>query len=162
MLHQATCQPPSDGKPGYEFCAGQHWNPNMTWWEQSPAFFSYLARCSEMLQHGKFAADVCFYLGEEPPTLPVSQVHELRALIDREQRALAISPDFRGPPPQQQIDFAIQVLEEDRQMCELQVPREVPLNPTRGGWGVLVMPGDTLATIFQKQLRRWLLAGPNQ
>ncbi len=45
MLHQATCQPPSDGKPGYEFCAGQHWNANSTWWEQSPAFFTYLSRC---------------------------------------------------------------------------------------------------------------------
>ncbi|RYX86527.1 glycosyl transferase family 2 [bacterium] len=69
MLHQATSQPPSDGKPGYEFCAGQHFNPNSTWWEQSPAFFSYLSRCSYMLQQGKFVGDVCFYLGEEPPTL---------------------------------------------------------------------------------------------
>jgi len=73
--------------------------------------------------------------------------------------SLAISPGFRGPPPAQQVEFAIRVLDEDRQMCELQIPREVPLNPARGGWGVLVMPGDTLATTFQKQLRRWLTAG---
>ncbi|MDQ5981203.1 MAG: hypothetical protein QG602_4181 [Verrucomicrobiota bacterium] len=70
--------------------------------------------------------------------------------------SLAISPGFRGPPPEQQIEFAVRVLNEDRQMCELQIPREVPLNPSRGGWGVLVMPGDTLATTFQKQFRRWL------
>lgn len=69
MLHQATSQPPSDGKPGYEFCAGQHFTPNITWWEQSPAFFSYLARCQYMLQQGKFVGDVCFYLGERPPLL---------------------------------------------------------------------------------------------
>lgn len=69
MLHQATCQPPSDGKPGYEFCAGQHFTPNITWWEQSPAFFTYLSRCQYMLQQGTFAADVCFYLGERPPLL---------------------------------------------------------------------------------------------
>ncbi|BAU56202.1 glycosyl hydrolase [Mucilaginibacter gotjawali] len=69
MLHQATCQPPSDGKPGYEFCAGQHFTPNITWWEQSPAFFSYLSRCQYMLQQGKFVGDVCFYLGERPPLL---------------------------------------------------------------------------------------------
>jgi hypothetical protein len=69
MLHQATCQPPSDGKPGYEFCAGQHFTPNLTWWEQAPAFFSYLSRCQYMLQQGNFVADVCFYLGEQPPTL---------------------------------------------------------------------------------------------
>jgi hypothetical protein len=69
MLHEATCQDPEDGKPGYEFCASQHFTPNITWWEQSPAFFTYLSRCSYMLQQGNFAADVCFYLGEEPPSL---------------------------------------------------------------------------------------------
>ncbi|ASU36363.1 acetyl xylan esterase [Mucilaginibacter xinganensis] len=69
MLHAATCQPPSDGKPGYEYCAGQHFTPNITWWEQSPAFFSYLSRCQYMLQQGKFVGDVCFYLGERPPLL---------------------------------------------------------------------------------------------
>lgn len=69
MLHQATCQPPSDGKPGYEFCAGQHFTPNITWWEQSPAFFTYLSRCQYMLQQGTFVGDVCFYLGERPPIL---------------------------------------------------------------------------------------------
>lgn len=70
--------------------------------------------------------------------------------------SLAISPGFRGPPPEAQIDFAVRVLDEDRRMCELQVPREVPINPARGAWGVLVTPGDTLANLFQKQLRRWL------
>lgn len=75
--------------------------------------------------------------------------------------ALAISPGFQGPSPAQQIEFAVRVLEEDRQMCELQIPREVPLNPARGGWGVLVMPGDTVATAFQKQFRRWLSARAN-
>lgn len=69
MLHAATCQPPSDGKPGYVYCAGQHFTPNITWWEQSPAFFTFISRCSYMLQQGNFAADVCFYLGEEPPAL---------------------------------------------------------------------------------------------
>ncbi len=76
--------------------------------------------------------------------------------------ALAISPGFKGPPPEAQVEFAVKVLDEDRRMCELQVPREVPINPARGGWGVLVMPGDTLANTFQKQLRRWLNAGAVQ
>lgn len=70
--------------------------------------------------------------------------------------SLAISPHFKGPAPEAQIDFAIRVLDEDRRICEMQVPAEVPINPSRGGWGVLVMPGDTLANTFQKQLRRWL------
>ncbi|CAN5722340.1 molybdenum cofactor-independent xanthine hydroxylase subunit HpxD [soil metagenome] len=71
--------------------------------------------------------------------------------------ALAISPGFRGPDPASQIEFAIRVLEEDRAMCENQFPREVPINPERGGWGVLVTPGDTLANTYQKTFRRWLL-----
>jgi vanillate O-demethylase monooxygenase subunit len=70
--------------------------------------------------------------------------------------SLAISPGFRGPTPESQVEFAVKVLDEDRQMCELQSPLEVPINPARGGWGVLVTPGDTLANTFQKQLRRWL------
>lgn len=70
--------------------------------------------------------------------------------------SLAISPGFAGPTPESQINFAIQVLDEDRLMCENQIPVEVPLNPARGGWGVLVTPGDTLANTFQKQFRRWL------
>jgi len=72
--------------------------------------------------------------------------------------SLAISPGFQGPEPEKQIDFAIGVLDEDRRMCEMQSPREIPINPGRGGWGVLVTPGDTMANTFQKQLRRWLLA----
>jgi vanillate O-demethylase monooxygenase subunit len=74
--------------------------------------------------------------------------------------SLAISPGFRGPPPDAQIDFAIRVLDEDRRMCESQIPAEVPLNPARGGWGVLVTPGDTLANTFQKSFRQWLQRQP--
>lgn len=71
--------------------------------------------------------------------------------------ALAISPGFRGPAPADQMAFAVRVLEEDRTMCENQVPREVPINPSRGGWGVLVTPGDTLANTFQRTFRKYLL-----
>jgi hypothetical protein len=69
MLHQATCQLSTDGRPGYEFCAGQHWNPSITWWPQSAAYFSYLARCQFLLQQGLFVGDLCFFLGEEAPVV---------------------------------------------------------------------------------------------
>ena len=69
MLHEATCQLSTDGRPGYEFCAGQHWNPSITWWDQSAAFFSYVTRCQFLLQQGLFVGDVCYYLGEEPPVV---------------------------------------------------------------------------------------------
>ena len=42
-------------------------------------------------------------------------------------------------------------------MCENQIPSEVPINPSRGGWGVLVSPGDTLANTFQKSFRKYLM-----
>jgi phenylpropionate dioxygenase-like ring-hydroxylating dioxygenase large terminal subunit len=71
--------------------------------------------------------------------------------------SLAISPGFKGPAPAEQIRFAVNVLDEDRRMCENQVPGEVPINPSKGGWGVLVTPGDTLANTFQRTLRRFLL-----
>ena len=71
--------------------------------------------------------------------------------------ALAVSPGFKGPPPREQLEFAIKVLEEDRTMCENQLPHEVPINPSRGGWGVLVTPGDTLENTFQKSFRKYLL-----
>ncbi len=69
MLHCAVCQLSTDGKPGYEFCAGQHWDTNITWWDQIGSYLSYLSRCQYMLQKGRFVADVCFYLGEEPPII---------------------------------------------------------------------------------------------
>ena len=76
--------------------------------------------------------------------------------------ALAISPGFRGPAPAEQMAFAVRVLDEDRTMCENQVPREVPINPSKGGWGVLVTPGDTLANTFQRTFRKFLLRSLGQ
>jgi vanillate O-demethylase monooxygenase subunit len=73
--------------------------------------------------------------------------------------SVAISPGFRGPAPEEQLKFAVSVLEEDREMCESQLPKEVPINPARGGWGVLVTPGDTLANTFQRTFRKFLIRG---
>lgn len=70
--------------------------------------------------------------------------------------ALAQPADFDGPPLADQLGFSTRVLTEDKYMCERQVPSEVPVNPSRGGWGVLVAPGDTLANTFQKSFRGWL------
>ena len=70
--------------------------------------------------------------------------------------ALAQPEDFEGPALEDQVAFSTSVLEEDRFMCERQTPREVPVSPARGGWGVLVSPGDTLANTFQKSFRGFL------
>ena len=50
-----------DAAPGIVYWAGTYLNRYTTWWEQSPAFFTYLARCSYMLRQGLFAADVAVF-----------------------------------------------------------------------------------------------------
>lgn len=69
--HQFTHSPDSVGKPGWEYFAGTHFDPRITWWKQAPAFISYITRCQFMLQQGAFVADVCFYYGDNVP----NQVH---------------------------------------------------------------------------------------
>ena len=51
-------------KPGYTMWAGTHYEPGVTWWEQTPAFNAYLNRCSTLLQQGLFSADALFYQGD--------------------------------------------------------------------------------------------------
>ena len=67
FLHTWTSSRPEDGQPGFEYFAGTHFNRNVTWWLQAGAFFSYISRCQYLLQQGLFAADVCFYYGDQTP-----------------------------------------------------------------------------------------------
>ncbi|MCY2988262.1 MAG: glycosyl hydrolase [Planctomycetota bacterium] len=68
LFHTATCQRAQDGKPGYEYGAGTHFNPNVTWWQQAAGpWLSYVSRCQAMLQSGLFVADVLYYYGDWAP-----------------------------------------------------------------------------------------------
>ena len=67
--HTATSTRPEDGQPGYEYFAGTHFNPNITWWEQAGAWTDYLARCQWLLSRGLFVADVLYYNGDGTPNL---------------------------------------------------------------------------------------------
>jgi len=69
MIHTMTGTRPQDGKPGYEYGAGTHFNPNVTWWDQSGPFLTYLARCQVLLRHGHFVADVLYYNGDWAPNI---------------------------------------------------------------------------------------------
>jgi hypothetical protein len=69
FLHTATASRPRDGKPGYEYGAGTHFNPNVTWWDKSKPFFDYVARCQYLLRAGKFVADVLYYNGDWAPNI---------------------------------------------------------------------------------------------
>jgi hypothetical protein len=70
VFHTVTCQRPADGKPGYEYGAGTHFNPNVTWWDQAAGpWIDYINRCQAMLQSGLFVADVLYYNGDSAPNL---------------------------------------------------------------------------------------------
>jgi hypothetical protein len=63
-VHCFSQSPSLTAKPGYVYVAGTHYEPGVTWWNESGAFNTYLARCCAMLQAGKFVADAIFYHGD--------------------------------------------------------------------------------------------------
>ena len=69
VFHTFAHNPPEAGKPGFGYHAGEHFNVNSTWWEQSGPMLEYMSRCSHMLRQGQFVADVCFYYGDQAPGL---------------------------------------------------------------------------------------------
>jgi hypothetical protein len=85
-VHNFSQSPSLTARPGYVYVAGTHYDPGVTWWDETGAFNTYLARCSFMLQQGKFVADALFYHGDNighgeqrktiPPTLGEGYDHD--------------------------------------------------------------------------------------
>jgi hypothetical protein len=69
FAHTFTCSPKEMGIPGQEYFAGTHFNPQITWWDQTPAFITYLNRCQYLVRQGRFVADVLYYYGDHVPNL---------------------------------------------------------------------------------------------
>lgn len=67
VWHTFTASPKEFGKPGNEYFAGTHLNPNVTWWKQAGDFINYLNRCTYLLSQGLFVADVLYYYGDDVP-----------------------------------------------------------------------------------------------
>lgn len=65
IWHTFTASPLEVGKPGYEYFAGTHINPNVTWFNKAGDFFKYLGRCQYMLRKGKYVADYCCYVSDK-------------------------------------------------------------------------------------------------
>ncbi len=75
VIHTYTHSPKDAGIPGNEYFAGTHFNPNVTWWKQAPAFLAWNSRLSFMLSQGLFVGDVCFYYGDNVPNqVPLKHV----------------------------------------------------------------------------------------
>ncbi len=66
IWHTFTASPAEFGKPGIEYFAGTHLNPNVTWFPQARAFLDYLSRCQFMLRQGHPVVDVAVYIGDKP------------------------------------------------------------------------------------------------
>ncbi|HEX5790655.1 MAG TPA: glycosyl hydrolase [Luteolibacter sp.] len=69
FTHTFTCSPPEMGLPGQEYFAGTHFNPQVTWWNEAPAFIDYFRRCQFIAQQGSFVADVAHYYGDHIPNV---------------------------------------------------------------------------------------------
>ena len=70
VFHRYSMQPWLDHKPGMTFGPfGLHYERTNTWWEQSRAWHTYLARCQAMLQRGQFVADVACMGSEGSPQI---------------------------------------------------------------------------------------------
>ncbi len=74
VFHTSDQQPFTDDahKPGMTLGPfGQDYTRNITWAEQAKAWNTYLARCSYLLQQGRYVADVAYFYGEgAPATVP--------------------------------------------------------------------------------------------
>jgi hypothetical protein len=69
VMHTVSATKLAGKKPGYEYFAGTHFNPNVTWWHHSGGFLKYLGRCQHLLRQGLFVADVLYYNGDGAPNI---------------------------------------------------------------------------------------------
>jgi hypothetical protein len=69
VFHRYAMQPWTEGRvPGMTMGPwGQHYERTQTWWEWTPAWHTYLARCQHLLRQGLFVADICRVQSEAPP-----------------------------------------------------------------------------------------------
>lgn len=68
IFHRYAHQPWNNVEPGLTMGPwGMNLERTITWWSQAAEWMRYIARCQYMLQAGRFAADVCYYMGQSSP-----------------------------------------------------------------------------------------------
>jgi len=68
VFHRYALQPWLDRRPGMPMGPwGVHYERTQTWWDWTPAWHEYLARCQFMLRQGLFVADICYLQPEASP-----------------------------------------------------------------------------------------------
>jgi hypothetical protein len=69
VLHVYIHQPDNVRIPGINAWFSTEFNRHNTWFDQGKIWTDYLRRCQHMLQLGKYAADVCYFIGEDAPKM---------------------------------------------------------------------------------------------
>jgi hypothetical protein len=68
VFHRFAMQPWLDRRPGMTMGPwGTHFERTQTWWELTPDWHRYLARCQFLLRQGTFVADLCCLEAEDSP-----------------------------------------------------------------------------------------------
>jgi hypothetical protein len=69
VFHRYALQPWAEPRqPGMTMGPwGEHYERTQTWWDQTPAWHQYLARCQFLLRRGLYAADLCYLQAQAPP-----------------------------------------------------------------------------------------------
>jgi hypothetical protein len=77
VLHLYIHQPDDDRIPGVNAWFSTEFNRHNTWFEQGKNWADYLRRCQHMQQQGKYAAEVCYFIGEDAPKMTGTRDPEL-------------------------------------------------------------------------------------
>ncbi len=68
VVHRYAMQPWLDRRPGMTMGPwGVHYERTQTWWQLTPPWHTYLARCQFLLRQGNFVADICYLDPEGSP-----------------------------------------------------------------------------------------------
>ena len=70
-------QQPREEAPGINAWFSTEFNRLNTWFDQGSAWVDYIRRCQHMLQQGKYAADVLYFIGEDAPKMTGTRDPEL-------------------------------------------------------------------------------------
>jgi hypothetical protein len=79
VLHLYIQQPDESRKPGMNAWFSTEFNRHNTWFGQANNYFDYLRRCQYLLQQGQYAADVCYFIGENAPIMTGGRNPEIPA-----------------------------------------------------------------------------------
>jgi hypothetical protein len=77
VVHVYIHQPDDIRIPGMNAWFSTEFNRHNTWFKQGKIWFDYERRCQHLLQQGKYAADVCYFIGEDAPKMTGARNPEL-------------------------------------------------------------------------------------